>query len=286
MAPAKNKLRSPASLSRSSDHAGCSLSPAPLFFLLDQQRARRVLEPAVGHHYGARRIGIFALIEPGDLEAPFLVLRKRVRDMNRRADPGQREEAGCGFTVEADAAVRMRRGMDKAFMESIGRLELAPVCHRITAVRFAGAAAVFFFVVDGEVAGRRRRIGFTDVALHGHEQTVAFRHVKILGAERQTHFHLGRIVWLVSNDFIIARRRRNHWCSAARQEQRSRGRQAKEEAGKVSHSCRMEKRITPVLSIARGYGITPEGSMTVDVIGAIPRAPSSSRRSKSWEIFA
>src|SRR5438067_10252302 len=142
MAPAKNKLRSPASLSRSSDHAGCSLPPAPLFSLLDQQRARRVLEPTVGHHHGTRRIGIFALIEPGDLEAPFLVLRERVRDMNRRADSGQREEAGCGFTVKPDTAVRMRRGMDKAFMESIGRLELAPIRHRITPVRLAGAATM------------------------------------------------------------------------------------------------------------------------------------------------
>src|SRR5205814_9819513 len=104
--------------------------------------------------------------------------------MHLRPDPRQREKSGSGFPVQPNAAMRVRHRMNKAFMESVGRLEFTPIGHRITAVRLAGAAAMFLLVINRKIARWSRVAGFADVALDRHQETIAFLlgldHVKVL----------------------------------------------------------------------------------------------------------
>ena len=68
--------------------------------------------------------------------------------MHRRANSHQREKPGRGFAMQPDAAMGVRIRMDKAFVESIGGLELAPVSHRITGIRLADAGASVLSLVS------------------------------------------------------------------------------------------------------------------------------------------
>src|SRR5204863_5083071 len=115
-----------------------------------QERSRRILEPGVRHHEGARRIGILALVEPHHLTAELLIFRKRFPNVDRRADAGQREHTSDRFAMHPDAAVGVGIRMDEAFVESVSGFEFLPVSHRITGVWFARAPAFLFLVVNGE----------------------------------------------------------------------------------------------------------------------------------------
>src|SRR5436190_9559856 len=64
-----------------------------------QERSRRILEPGVRHHEGARRIGVLALVEPHHLTAELLIFRKRFPNVDRRADAGQREHTSDRFAM-------------------------------------------------------------------------------------------------------------------------------------------------------------------------------------------
>src|SRR2546423_15408806 len=93
--------------------------------------------------------------------------------MDLGPDPDEGEKPGCRFAMQSNASVRVRSGMDKAFVESVGGRELTPVGHGVTAVRLALAPAMFLLVANGEVARRRPGPRFANVALHCHEETVA-----------------------------------------------------------------------------------------------------------------
>src|SRR5207302_11223472 len=108
--------------------------------------------------------------------------------------------------------------MNEAFVESIRRLELTPVSHRITPVRLAGAAAVFLFIVDGVIARRSRGPGFPDVALDSHEEPIAFTlrfsHVKVPRREGKLDLDLSRAVRFVSYHAIASGRLGGHGSGA------------------------------------------------------------------------
>ncbi len=203
------------------------------------------------------------MIESADLAAPLLVFGKRVPDVHRRADPGQREKPGCGFPVQSHAAVGVWSGMDKAFVESIRRLELTPVGHRITPIRLAGAPPVFLLVVDGIIARRRRGARLTHIALDRHQDAIAFHYKKILGRERKFDLDLGRIVRAMRYDVIIARRDSGR--AATRQKKRGRGAKAKQQAGQMLHSYQLEERIAGVLSTgAHRFGVGNNSAVAPD----------------------
>ena len=201
-----------------------------------QERSRRILEPGFRHHERPRRIGVAALIQPAHLAAKLFVFGQRISDVHWRADFGQREKTGRGFPVQADAAVGVRSGMDKSFVESIRGLEFTPVGHRITAIRFTGAATMLLLVVNSEIAGWRGSSWLTDVALDGHQDTIAFHYKKILGRERKFDLDLRRIVRFVRDDVIASGRDAAGHRTATRQEKSGRAAEAKEKAGKMLHS--------------------------------------------------
>ena len=58
------------------------------------------------------------MVELADLVFIFAVLRKRCGDYHRRADPGQGVEPSRRFAMKPNAAMRVRVGMDEAFVES------------------------------------------------------------------------------------------------------------------------------------------------------------------------
>ena len=103
--------------------------------------------------------------------------------MHGRANSHQREEPRGGFAMQPDAAVRVRIGMNKSFVESIGGLELTPVSHRITRIGLANAAFGLVLFDDGEIARRSRRARFAHVALDSHQKAIAFHDVDVLGGE-------------------------------------------------------------------------------------------------------
>ena len=114
-----------------------------------------------------------------------------------RADSHQREEPGGGFAMQPDAAVRVRIGMNKSFVESIGGLELTPVSHRITRIGLAlTRRLVLFLLIDGKIARRSRSTRFAHVALGPHQKAIAFHDVNVLRGEGEFDYHLGGIVRL------------------------------------------------------------------------------------------
>ena len=117
--------------------------------------------------------------------------------------------------------MRARGGMDKSFMEAVRRLELAPISHRIAGVGLADAALVLDLVIDGETPRRRLRAPFTDVALHRHEEAVAFHDVDVLGRSGELYLHFGRVVRAMRGNAITARGDAGR--SAARQKKGGRG---------------------------------------------------------------
>jgi hypothetical protein len=136
--------------------------------------------------------------------AILLILRQRACDFHRRADSSQGEKSSSRFAMEANAAMRMRHGPHKTFVESIGRRELTPVRHRVTSVRLALPSALFLFAVNREVTMRGWSTRFAHVSLNSHQHPVPFHHKQVLRRGRKFDFHLGRIVRFVSRHMIRA----------------------------------------------------------------------------------
>src|SRR6476469_6200482 len=111
-----------------SDQPNLAANPDSVY----QEGSRRILEPGVRQHEGPRRVRILALVEFHDLAAVFLVFRERLADVDRRADPGEREHASDRFAMHPNAAMGVRIRMDKALVKSVGGFEFLPVRHGIT----------------------------------------------------------------------------------------------------------------------------------------------------------
>src|SRR5947208_2790796 len=120
----------------------CTLDPVATTKLFCQpQWSARFFERSVADHYP--RIGIrrSRIIHTLHSRCKSRVLWLRSGDVHRGPDSYEREKFWRCFAVQSDATVCAWSRMDKALMETVGRIEFAPITHGICNISAASTTS-------------------------------------------------------------------------------------------------------------------------------------------------
>ena len=175
--------------------------------LLFEQRTARLLKCSVRDHQRGWRIRRPGIIDPLHFRSKCCVFGLGVGDIHGRPDPHQRVEFSCGFTLQANAPMRVWCGMHKTLMKTVGGSELTPITHGISDVTprptasgrnysialhaesVRSRAFVLLFRINTEIASGRWFRGHTNRNGRRHQATVAFHYINVFPRERNFHAH-------------------------------------------------------------------------------------------------
>src|SRR6516164_7812164 len=101
---------------------------------LFEQWPARFLKRRVRDHDGGWRIGRSGVIHPLHFRPERCVFGLRSSDIDWSPDAYQRVKFCCRFTMQTNAAMRVRSWMDIALMKTVGGSKLAPITHWISDV--------------------------------------------------------------------------------------------------------------------------------------------------------
>src|SRR6516225_242530 len=107
---------------------------------LFEQWPARFLKRRVRDHDGGWRIGRSGVIHPLHFRPERCVFGLRSSDIDWSPDAYQRVKFCCRFTMQTNAAMRVRSWMDIALMKTVGGSKLAPITHWISDVTARAAA--------------------------------------------------------------------------------------------------------------------------------------------------
>jgi hypothetical protein len=171
---------------------------AVFFSVFPEIAPLRICEDSRTKHVGHGRILQTAIIEHGKAFADGCVPGLVGGDVDRRADADQLEGLPGGVNRHPHAAVRARSRLHKTPVQTVGRLKLHPVRHRVASSRAALTAAIGHLRVDPKVAVGCRRGSRANGNRRGEKDGIPLDDVEPLGSAAELELHRGGILRLLN----------------------------------------------------------------------------------------
>jgi len=187
---------------------------------LFEQRAARFLKCRVRDHNRGWRIRRSGVIHPLHFWPERCVFGLRSSNIDWSPNAHQCVKFCCRFTMQPNAAMRVRGWMDIALMKTVRGSKLTPITHWISDVTARAAPGggyysaalhaeairsrplVLLLGINREVASRCGLRSHTYINGGGHQASVALHYIDILLGKRNQHSHLGWVVRFIRGDVI------------------------------------------------------------------------------------